>query len=130
MPDSPNLVGLGVPPQVAEELGGVPTVITCAGTTQAGATAIVSKCASLNGQSSATGAYLPTATAATIASRQLFAQYFLNYSTLSAANPVIYVGLGGYLNGTLNGSATLSTGQSAIAWQQASGVYYLIKNNT
>jgi hypothetical protein len=127
MPDSRNLVGLGVPPQVAEELGAVPTVLAGTGTTQGAAAAILTKNTSINAQSSQTAVYLPTATAATVASRQLYSPYFLNYSTLSAASPIIYVGVGGYMNGVLNGSITLTTGQAAIAWQQASGVYYSVK---
>lgn len=128
MPDSRNLINLGVQPNLAESLGSVPQVIAAAGTTQATAVALTTKNVSINAQTSATGVYLPTATAATVASRTLFEPYYLNYSTLSAANPVIYVGLGGYLNGTLNGSLTLSAGQAAICWQQASGVYYSNKN--
>jgi hypothetical protein len=116
--------------QLSEELGGVPVVLACTGTTQAGAAAITSKNTSLNGQSSATGAYLPTATSSSVASKSLYSPYYLNYSTLSAANPVIYVGLGGYLNGTLNGSLTLSAGQNAICWQQANGVFYSLKNTS
>jgi hypothetical protein len=130
MPDSRALMGVGVPSLQAELLGSLPQVIAGTGTSQATAAALTSKNVSINGQSSQTGVYLPTATASPIASRILYEPYYLNYSTLSAANPVIYVGLGGYLNGTLNGSTTLTAGQACIAWQQASGLYYVLKNNT
>ena len=54
MPDSRNLVGLGVPPQVAEELGGVPATIAGTGTTQGAAAALTTKNAILNAPSSQT----------------------------------------------------------------------------
>lgn len=127
MVDSRNLVGLGVPPQVAETLGGTPATIAGTGTTQAAAAAINTKSAILNAQSSNTAFYLPTATAATIAARTLFAPYYLNYGTISAASPIVFVGVGGTMNGVLNGSVTLASGQAMIAWQVASGQYYSVK---
>lgn len=127
MANSLALVGLGMPPILAEQLGGAPATIAGTGTTQAAAAAITTKSAILNAQSSQTAFYLPTATAATIASRALFSPYLLNYGTISAASPIIFVGVGGYLNGTLNGSITLTAGQAAIAWQVSSGVYYSVK---
>ena len=127
MPDSRNLVGLGVPPQVAEELGAVPATIAGTGTTQGAAAALTTKNAILNAQSSQTAFYLPTATASPIASKQLFAPYYLAYGTVSGASPIVYVGTGGYMNGVLNGSITLASGQAAIAWQVSSGVYYSVK---
>ena len=127
MANSLALVGLGMPPQLAEQLGGVPATIAGTGTTQAAAAAITTKSAILNAQSSQTAFYLPTATAATIANRTLFSPYLLNYGTVSAASPIVFVGVGGYMNGTLNGSITLAAGQAAIAWQVSSGVYYSVK---
>jgi hypothetical protein len=124
MPDSGALVGLGVQPSLAQVLGDVPQVIVAKGTTQAGAVALLSNNTSINAQTSNTGVYLPTATQAATPDTLLFCPYYLNYSTLSAASPVIYVGVGGYLNGVLNGSITLAAGQAAIAWQQAPGIYY------
>jgi hypothetical protein len=127
MPDSRALTGVGVPPLVAELLGSTPQVIAGTGTTQAAAAALTSKNVSINAQTSQTAVYLPCATAAPIASRTLFEPFFLNYSTLSNASPIIFVGLGGYMNGTLNGSITLASGQAAICWQQTGGVYYSVK---
>jgi len=127
MPDSRALMGVGLPALPAELLGSVPQVLAATGTTQAGALALTTKNVSINAQTSQTGVYLPTATASPIASRELYAPYYLNYSTLSAASPIIYVGVGGYMNGVLNGSITLASGQAAVAWQQASGVYYSVK---
>ena len=127
MANSLALVGLGMPPQLAEQLGGTPATIAGTGTTQAAAAAITTKSAILNAQSSQTAFYLPTATAATIANRSLFTPYLLNYGTVSAASPIVFVGVGGYMNGTLNGSITLAAGQAAIAWQVSSGVYYSVK---
>ena len=127
MANSLALVGLGMPPQLAEQLGGTPATIAGTGTTQAAAAAITTKSAILNAQSSQTAFYLPTATAATIANRSLFTPYLLNYGTVSAASPIIFVGVGGYMNGTLNGSITLAAGQAAIAWQVSSGNYVSVK---
>jgi hypothetical protein len=130
MPNSPALTGAGMPAQVANIMGDVPAVLAAAGTNQAGAVQILSNNTSINAQSSKTGVFLPTATQATAPDTLLYTPFYLNYSTLSAANPVIYVNVGGYLNGTLNGSTTLLAGQNAVAWQQAAGVYYLVKNTT
>jgi hypothetical protein len=127
MPDSRALVGFGMPPTLSEILGSVPQVLVATGTTQAGAAALTTKNVSINAQSSATGVYLPAATSSPIASRTLYEWYFLNYSTLSAASPIIYAAVGATLNGVLNGSITLAAGQAAIAWQQASGVFYTVK---
>src|SRR5580658_5832104 len=112
MADSRNLVGLGMPAQLASSLGGVPTVVAGVGTTQVGAARINSKNCSLNAQTSQTAFYLPTGTAASLPAGELYGIYFLNNSTLSTASPIIYVGVGGYMNGVANGSITLSTGQT------------------
>lgn len=127
MADSRNLVGFGVPPGLAELLGSTPSVVAGTGTTQGAAAAILTKNVSVNAQSSQTAVFLPTATSSPVASRPLYEPYYINYSTLSAASPIIFVGVGGFLNGVLNGSITLAAGQAAIAWQQASGVYYTVK---
>ena len=99
------------------------------GTTQAAAAPVTSKRASLNAQTSQTAFYLPPATTAPAGSSglQMFAPYYLNYSTLSNASPILFVGVGGYMNGTLNGSITLASGQAAVVWQQTAGLYYSIK---
>lgn len=126
--DSRQLLGAGIPPLPAEVLGDTPAVVVATGTTQAAAQRLNTRCASINAQTSQTGVYIAPATAASLPFKLLYSPYFLNYSTLSAANPVIYVGLGAYLNGTLNGAMTLTNGQSAIIWQQIGGVFYGIKN--
>jgi hypothetical protein len=125
--DSRDLVGLGMPPILASALGGVPATIVGTGTTQAAAAAINTRNAILNAQTSQTAFYLPTATASTIASRSFFSPYWLNNGTVSTASPIIFVGLGGTMNGVLNGSITLATGQAAIAWQVATGQYVSVK---
>jgi len=127
MPDSRALAGLGIPAQVADILGDVPTVTAGTGTTQAAAAPLISNCTSINGQTGQTAVYLITATAASFPDRILWSPYYLNYSTLSNASPIIFVGVGGYMNGVLNGSITLASGQAAIAWQQAPGLYYSVK---
>lgn len=127
MADSRNLEGFGLPGEVSNVLGDVPTVVVAKGTTQAAATYLLSNNSSINAQTSQTGVFLPTATASPPADPLMWCPYYLNYSTLSAASPVIYVGLGGFMNGTLNGSITIAAGQAAIAWQVAPGVYYSVK---
>ena len=127
MPDATALTGVGIPAQVANILGDVPAVLAAAGTTQGGAVQVLSNNTSINAQSSKTGVFLPTSTQATAPDVFLYTPYYLNYSTLSAASPIIYVGVGGYLNGTLNGSVTIAAGQTVIAWQQSAGVYYSVK---
>jgi hypothetical protein len=128
--DARDLMGLGMAAQLSEIVGDTPTVLAGTGTTQAAAARINSRCTSINGQTGQTAVYIPTGTAATLPGKLLFNPYLLNYSTLSNASPIIFVGVGGYLNGTLNGSTTLTAGQSAIVWQQTGGVFYLIKNST
>ncbi len=125
--DSRNLVGAGIPPLPAEILGDVPAVVAGTGTTQAAAARINSRCVSVNAQSSQTAVYMATATAASLPFKLLYSPFLINYSTLSTASPIVFVGVGGYLNGVLNGSVTLTSGQAVIAWQQAPGVFYSVK---
>ena len=58
---------------------------------------------------------------------RLLRAFWQSLAVVRRVKPDVVVGLGGYMNGVLNGSITLASGQAAIAWQQASGVYYTIK---
>ena len=46
---------------------------------------------------------------------------------MAIVDRIIGPALDRYMNGVLNGSITLASGQAAIAWQVSSGVYYSVK---
>lgn len=110
MPTREDLTGLGMAPELSNLLGNSPKLVTCAGTSQGTATAILTHNVELNAQSSQTGAILPS-------SAKIGTPYFLANGTTSATSGVVYVPVGHTLNGTLNNGLTLAANKAAIIWQ-------------
>lgn len=108
MPTGPDLVGLGVPGELAAVLGNTDSTVTCAGTAQATATSIKTHNAALSAASSQTGAILPSAA-------KIGTPYYFVCTSSTAA--VVYVPVGQLLNGTTNGSFTLAQNKAGILWQ-------------
>lgn len=108
MPQASDLTGLGVPPQVASALGNQATAVTCAGTAQTTATAILSHLAELTAASSQTGAILP-------ATALVGTPYYVFSAASTSA--VVYVPSGHYLNGSQNAGLTVAQNKGAVLIQ-------------
>jgi hypothetical protein len=108
MPQATDLMGVGIPPLAADELGNTANIVTCAGTGQTTATSIKTKNSELVAASSQTGAILPS-------SAKIGSPYYVVASASTAA--VVYVPVGQYLNGAQNDSLTLTQNKAAILWQ-------------
>lgn len=109
-----QLMGEGMPPQLANRLGGEPNVLTAAGTTQGTAAILKSRNTEISTGASATGVIPPT-------SALICEDYYLFCSTATSA--VFYCPSGHTLNGTLNGSLTIAQNKAAIVWQYKKGFW-------
>lgn len=108
MPTGDDLVGLGVPPQLAEVLGNGPNALTTTGTSQATAATIKAHNTELTTAGSQTGAILPSAA-------KIGTLYYISNPT--ATSGVVYVPSGHYLNGSQNAGLTVAQNKGAILWQ-------------
>src|SRR5262245_10972694 len=104
---STDLMGLGMPPDLALALSDVANTLTCTGTTQATAAAVKSKITELSAASSQTGARLP----ATAKVGEVY--YFFCSSSTTA---VVYCPVGDNMNSSANGSANVAQNKGLIAW--------------
>ncbi len=114
MPTATDLVGLGMPPQLANVLGNEPSAVTCAGTAQATATIAKSKNVELTAASSQDGAIV--AADSLIGS----AHYFFNSSATTAK---VYCPVGATMNGSSNGSVSIAQNKGAFVWQYKKGAW-------
>lgn len=113
MPQSTDLEGHGMPWPLAGALGNDPDALTATGTTQGGAASIPvnTRLVSVTAATSATGVILPS-------NAKIGDPYFI--SGVGTAAPVVYAPSTQYLNGSQNGSVTLSAaGASGIFVQMA-----------
>ena len=118
MPQATDLVGLGFPPQVADELGHQASAVTCAGTTQATATPALTKNVTLTAASSLTGVIIRSTAA--IGTPHYF-------SNPSATGALVYTPVGSTLNGAASTvPLTLAQNKAAILIQTARGVWVSI----
>lgn len=114
MPVATNdaLTGLGIPPHVAELLGGNALAQNGTGTTQSGATVLLGKNVELDAATGATAYVFPS-------TAEVMVPYFLTSQGTAAA--LVFVPAGHNLNGSANGSINSTTGliagRSVIAWQ-------------
>lgn len=109
MPTADSLTGLGMPPQLAELMGGNPNVTVGTGTTQGAAAKILSKNTEVTPSAGNTGFIVPPITS-------IFDPYFLSNPTATAG--VIYVPTGHTINGTLNPTnVAIPANSSLIIWQ-------------
>lgn len=116
MPQSTDLMGLGMSSPLANLLGLDTIAVTAAGSTQATATAIKNELVELTA-TGADGAILPTSQIGTL---------FLIYNS-SGSTGKVYVPVGHSLNGSSNGSLSMTTTQRALFWQyKASNWTYIL----
>ena len=108
-----ELMGAGVPAQVADLLGGEPSVLTCAGTAQADGATVKSKNTELSAASSQTGALLQAS--------PIDAPY--HFFCSSSTSAVVYPPVDDYMNGVQNDSVTIAQYGSAIIWQYKKGYW-------
>lgn len=111
MPRPGDLMGSGLPPLLAAELGNEISSINGAGTTQATATAILSHMTAVTAASSQTGAILPSGAL-------VGTPYYVISVSGTAAK--VYCPSGHTLNGTTNGGATFSTATGMLIFIQSS----------
>lgn len=121
MPTETDLCGLGMSPFLAQTLGNQPSNVTCTGTAQTTAAAMLTKNVVLNAQSSQTGAIIPST--AKVGSPHYFAN-----GTLSGASAVVYVPVGHSLNGVASQSVgvTIAANHAGILIQLSPRVWYTI----
>lgn len=100
-----KLVSLGVWPEAAEQIvcGDIATGLTAAGSTQATALAITASVSVFGTVAASTGAILAQSDGARVIVRNGGANALL-----------VYAPVGGYLNGTLNGSLSVPTTKNAM----------------
>lgn len=108
MPQTTDLVGLGMPSQLAAVMGNDPNLVTCAGTSQTTATTIKTHMPELSAAGGATGAILQS-------TAKIGTPYFVLCSSSTSA--VLYPPVGQYINSAQNGSFTLAQNKTAIVWQ-------------
>lgn len=106
--DSDNLMGLGLPAQLANVIGARPNALTAAGTSQGAAAVMKSRNTELVTGASATGA-IPISTA------PLMEPYFITNQAATTAK--VYVPSGHYLNSVQNASVDVAQYKSIIFWQ-------------
>jgi hypothetical protein len=102
------LTGLGIPPHVADLLGGNATAQNGKGTTQSGATVLLGKNVELDAASGNTAYVFPS-------TAEVMVPYFLTNQGSAAA--LVFVPSGHTLNVTANGDLSIATSTSAIMWQ-------------
>lgn len=105
---SDALLGLGMPAQLAAVLGGNPSILVCAGTTQTTAAVVKTKNVELTAAGGATGA-IPPSIFPVMENIKLY--------NSSGTTAVIYVPVGHTLAGTLNGSLNLATTKACEIYQ-------------
>lgn len=108
MPQATDLMGVGMPPHLAVELGNTSNALTCTGTALATAAAVKSTNTELVAASSQTGAAIQS-------TAKIGTPYYFFASASTSA--VVYVPSGSYLNGVQNDSLTLAQNKAAIMWQ-------------
>jgi len=108
MPQGDDLVGLGMPAQLAATLGNTANALTCAGTSQTTAATVKVHNTELVAASSQTGAILPSL--ALVGTPYWF-------FTSSSTTAVVYCPVGHNLNGSANGSLSIAQNKGAVIWQ-------------
>ena len=116
MPQSTDLVGLGMAPELARELGNQASALTCAASsTQTGAAKVLTTNVELTAAGGANSAILP-------ATAKIGTPYF--FFTTSSTAAIIYSPVGDVMNGTSNAGVTLAQNKAAliIKYKQAGSV--------
>ena len=118
MPQATDLMGVGIGPFPAEQLGNTYSALTCAASsTQTGAAKILTKNVELTAAGGANSAIFQSS--ALIGSPH----YFFCSSSTSA---IVYPPVSDYMNGTVNQGVTIAQNTSAVIWKYkvTSGVGY------
>ena len=119
MPQSTDLVGLGMAPDLAGELGHTASTLVCLATsTQTGAAKVLTKNVELTAaDSSHNSALLPST--AKVGNIYLF-------FTSTSTSAIVYVPVGDYLNGSQNAGLTVAQNKGAAMWRYkvSAGVGY------
>lgn len=113
MPTADALMGLGMPAQLSEVLGGNPAIVNGVGTAQATAGKILTKNSELNTSSGQTAVRLPNT--------GVMEPYFV--VNPDAESGLVFPPVGHYLNGALNTSQTVAQDKNAIYWQYKVGYW-------
>jgi hypothetical protein len=119
MANAPDLMGLGMPSQQAEQVGYQYSALTGVGTTQAGAAGTKSKAVELSASAGNTAVVISGTPA--ILAAHLFAN-----KTGSTASALVFVPLGHTLNGSLNASLSIAAGKMAILVQFSPKNWYSV----
>lgn len=114
MPTADNLIGMGVPPLLAQNTGNTPSALTATGTAQGTAATIKSTLVEITTASSNTGAILPA--------DALMGTPYWAYN-VAAPTAVVYVPSGHYLNGTQNAGLSVATNKAAVLIQYKKGYW-------
>lgn len=117
MPQQTDLVGLGLPAQLAAVLGNQAAAVTAAGTTQATATAIMTHLAIVTAAGGATGAILPSGAL-------VGTPYYV--TSLGATAPVIYCPVGHTLNAVSNGGCTFSASPGTLIFMKTGSTTWVV----
>lgn len=114
-----DLMGSGLPPATARQIGHDPVAVTCAGTASTTATLITGRISNLTAASSQTGAILP-AVSANANGANIGDVYFI--ANTSATTAVLYPPA----SATITGGASVSIAQnkSAIVWYYSTTVLF------
>ena len=119
MPQSTDLVGLGMAPDLAGELGHTASTLVClVSSTQTGAAKVLTKNVELTAaDASHNSAILPSAA-------KVGNSYYFFTSTATSA--IVYVPVGDYLNASQNAGLTIAQNKAAIMWRYkiSAGVGY------
>ncbi len=113
MPTATDLMGLGMPGELAGLLGNQPQALTATGTTQAGAAAITAHLVTMTA-TGADGIILP------ITGKVGTPYYVLNSS---ASTGLVYCPVGHTMNTTSNGSVSVATHLGVLCIQMSKGVW-------
>lgn len=108
MPTSDALTGLGLPPQLAEVLGGNPSKVTGVGTAQVGAGKGLTKNLEMSVAAGQTAVILKSVLMEPI--------YVFNAASTATA-ALVFPPVGHTMNGSLNASVSVAQNKGAILWQ-------------
>lgn len=115
MPTETDLMGEGMSPFLAAQLGNTPNLVTCAATSsQTGATVILSKNSELSAADSSHNSAILQATS------KIGSPFW--FFTSSSTSAIVYVPVGHNLNGSANAGLTIAQNKGALLFQ------YKLKN--
>jgi len=121
MPTKEDLMGFGMSPFAADDLGNTPQSLAGAGTTQATAAAIRSSLVLVTSSGGADRAILPS-------DAKIGSPYFV--ASLGATASIIYCPVGHTLNGVTNGAATFQATPGMAIFMRTSATAWVVTPTT